>query len=1153
VSQTQLNSDPDGADFVDTTYDPLGRKSTVSNPHRSSTLPTDGVTTYLYDALSRNNLVIPPDGTQWANNVATVYSGNKVTVIDQALTQRRSVTDALGRLVEVDEPTQPTVIGNGTASAIISSTSQICCGAPGTGTVTIYGTEQAYVTGTKPHQTTTYDTGTVSFTVAGVTTNFSYGQHTTASLIASSFAGWVNNTTTLPVTATYSGTVITLTAKTHGTATDYSVSLTSQTNNSSDFDGPSFYGTSAGEAYYGSLTGGANDVTDSGTVWITVAGVQSSTTYGAGSTTSSVASALASLINTNSSSLVTASTSGGTVTVTANASGAAPSFSAGSSSNDSTQFSPPSFTAAASASDLNPYGNTMINPMVTLYTYDALNNLTCVEQHGTATGQTGCSSAPSNDASSAWRIRRFTYDSLSRMVSSSNPESGASTFTYDSDGNMLTKTSPAPNQTGSATVTATLTYDALHRVLTKTFSDGITPSTTIAYDGSTISGCSSSLTSADPVGRRTAMCDAAGWEAWSYDSRGHVITEQRSTNSIVKSTAYTYNFHGAVTSITYPSGRTVTYTYNAVGRTGSASDIANSITYASNAHFTPAGALATLQESGSNLISTFYYDNRLQPCRISVKSSGTAPSSCSDLGNVGNVMDFTYGFNSGSADNGTVASITNNINTARSQTYSYDGLNRVISAQTTSTSGTYSWGFAFTYDPWANLLSATVTQGTGYSFSVYADNSNRIHNTVGAFTYDSAGNLTADPVNPSYTYNAEGELTSAAGVTYTYDGDGNRVQKSNGKLYWYGNSTDPLAESDASGNLTNEYIFLSGARIATLTLSAGTVNYYVSDHLGSSHVVTNSSGTILDDSDFYPYGGERSYSSSSGNTRKFTGKERDNESGLDDFAARFYTSNYGRFLSADDTKYVNTTDPQTWNLYGYVANNPINSVDPTGHAPESEMPHVALPMETNGGPTDAYGETAALEGRGPGSLGNVVEDDGQNNQQQAQKLQVTITKADPDAWVDRKLGDKYFTGFGVLITITFLDANGKPVVGADVTEHNEGTENGRAIDQRVTPAPTGKDGTISDCVCIGHRDSDPNFGKNHGATKDVIRDDINHVSEVTSVIKQTLTLKTGKDTYSITYTRTLTNVGANGNLNAVNPKTGWNLNLDTTKPSITKQ
>ena len=184
-----------------------------------------------------------------------------------------------------------------------------------------------------------------------------------------------------------------------------------------------------------------------------------------------------------------------------------------------------------------------------------------------------------------------------------------------------------------------------------------------------------------------------------------------------------------------------------------------------------------------------------------------------------------------------------------------------------------------------------------------------------------------------------------------------------------------MAESDASGNLTNEYIFLSGARIAMLQLSSGNVNYYVADHLGSSHVVTNSSGTILDDSDFYPYGGERSYASSSGNTRKFAGKERDSESGLDDFAARFYTSNYGRFLSPDESKYAIASDPQSWNLYGYVANNPINSVDPTGHAPESFGRHEPLPMDhgsgsLDGGASSGFSQESSVNS-GTGSSGDL--------------------------------------------------------------------------------------------------------------------------------------------------------------------------------------
>jgi hypothetical protein len=117
------------------------------------------------------------------------------------------------------------------------------------------------------------------------------------------------------------------------------------------------------------------------------------------------------------------------------------------------------------------------------------------------------------------------------------------------------------------------------------------------------------------------------------------------------------------------------------------------------------GSLTSLQE-GANLITTAFYTPRLQPCRISVRNTGTAPTSCADT-TTGNVMDLTYGFNYGASDNGNVQSIANNITAGRSQTYTYDELNRVSTAKTAATSGTYSWGLQFGYDPWANLLSTS--------------------------------------------------------------------------------------------------------------------------------------------------------------------------------------------------------------------------------------------------------------------------------------------------------------------------------------------------------------------------------------------------------------------------------------------------------------
>jgi RHS repeat-associated protein len=114
-------------------------------------------------------------------------------------------------------------------------------------------------------------------------------------------------------------------------------------------------------------------------------------------------------------------------------------------------------------------------------------------------------------------------------------------------------------------------------------------------------------------------------------------------------------------------------------------------------------------------------------------------------------------------------------------------------------------------------------------------------------------------------------------------------------------------------------------------LPAATVNYYFADHLGTARIVTNSTGTPLDDSDFYPFGGERQYLSSSGNTYKFTGKERDAESGLDDFGARYYSSQLGRFLSIDPGE-AKLHAPEFWNRYAYTLNNPLLYVDPTGRS-----------------------------------------------------------------------------------------------------------------------------------------------------------------------------------------------------------------------------
>src|SRR5438094_6997088 len=114
-----------------------------------------------------------------------------------------------------------------------------------------------------------------------------------------------------------------------------------------------------------------------------------------------------------------------------------------------------------------------------------------------------------------------------------------------------------------------------------------------------------------------------------------------------------------------------------------------------------------------------------------------------------------------------------------------------------------------------------------------------------------------------------------------------------------------LEEADVAGNLTKEFIFFGGKRLH-VAIPPRTVHYYFSDHLGSTDLVTDALGTMSacpgnaslitgeQESDYYPFGGERVLCDRGIGNYKFTGKERDSETGLDEFGARYYSSFYGR-------------------------------------------------------------------------------------------------------------------------------------------------------------------------------------------------------------------------------------------------------------------
>jgi RHS repeat-associated protein len=129
-------------------------------------------------------------------------------------------------------------------------------------------------------------------------------------------------------------------------------------------------------------------------------------------------------------------------------------------------------------------------------------------------------------------------------------------------------------------------------------------------------------------------------------------------------------------------------------------------------------------------------------------------------------------------------------------------------------------------------------------------------------------------------------------------------------VYFGGNA---IAERNPSAGNWTDYIFFNGKRVARRDPS-GAVHYYLSVHLGSTTMVVNAAGTIENESDYYPWGGElKIIAADSGNHYKFTGKERDSETGLDYFGGRYYGNQMGRFTSVDPKMFSKqrTLDPSS--------------------------------------------------------------------------------------------------------------------------------------------------------------------------------------------------------------------------------------------------
>jgi RHS repeat-associated protein len=596
---------------------------------------------------------------------------------------------------------------------------------------------------------------------------------------------------------------------------------------------------------------------------------------------------------------------------------------------------------------VEPNGGSQSPSMETDYQYDALDNLRQIDQWGGPHGSGGD------------RVRTFSYDSLSRLVTASNPETGSITYAYLASsalcaGNLslpCSRTAPAPNQTGTATVTTGYTYDALNRLTAKSYSDGTTPQLSFIYDSITGGG---PIPNSNEIGRLSTTWSAQTntGTIFNYDPMGRITN----TLDCIDPAACAWNF-------------TASYNYDLVGNTTQTTDnittwtgpVLTSVTF--NQSFDPAGratrltsnwvdsqhpaTLATVDPAvgyypngairkltlGNGLTETAAYNNRSQPCRMNVNSAGAYLTNCSDPAPSGNVLDFTYGYNSGTKDNGNLASWSAVGQQTFSRSYGYDTANRL---QSMLAPGSQCSGLSWSIDAWGNRTGQTVTGGTCYSFQNAASQQNRLGSP---YQYDAAGNVSYDGTH-HYSYDAENRVFLIDGgstASYVYDPSGRRASKTiGGKTtnYGYDLAGNVVFETQGS-NLQTAYIYFGGSLRAQY--KNGTTSFLHTDHLGSTRLVTALNQSVLDNIDYQPFGEQVAGGTST--SYKFTSKERDAESNNDYFGARYYSSSMGRFLSpdwsdaTDPVPYAELDDPQSLDLYGYAENTPLTNSDWTGHVP----------------------------------------------------------------------------------------------------------------------------------------------------------------------------------------------------------------------------
>ena len=418
---------------------------------------------------------------------------------------------------------------------------------------------------------------------------------------------------------------------------------------------------------------------------------------------------------------------------------------------------------------------------ITTNQYDALNRLTQVTDPATGVTRYAYNGLDALTQVTDPRslVTGYAVDGLGNLNQQVSPDTGTTTNTYDVAGNLLT-------QTDAKGQTTTYSYDALNRVSFITFHDGSKQG--YLYDlGANGLGRLSTITETNPSAQVTNVI------AYAYEQHRRVISETRTVNGVSYVLSYQYDSAGRMSGMTYPSGRTITYSFDALGRVnqvttakGDQTDIVvQGVTYQ------PFGGVKSFTLGNGQTYSRSYdQDGRIASYTLGASQFAIAYDAASRIEIISDVA-----------------------NPANSNTYGYDALDRLTSAILPSTP------LAYSYDAVGNRVSKTVGSGTeSYTYDTASNRLSTLTPTSGptrTFGFDPNGSTVNDGLN-SYAYDARGRMvqaTSAVGATnYQVNALGQRIRKSNSStdtVFHYDTRGKLIAESDPGGGFyKRELIYL---------------------------------------------------------------------------------------------------------------------------------------------------------------------------------------------------------------------------------------------------------------------------------------------------------------------------------------------------------